>query len=154
MKNSFLFLFAFALILSCEKADKLEDNEYFIFGVYNGYCSENCSTLFKIEDEKLFADDVDAYYPGQELKFKDVPLSSSKYDFAIDAFENIPERLLNGSEMSFGCPGCVDQDIILLVYFDGSDEEIWTVDTDIDVLPDYLMSYAEEILTLVGELEK
>lgn len=154
MKNLIYYLFASALILSCQKVEKLQDNQYFIFGIFNGYCLENCSTLFKIEDEKLFADDVDLYYPGQELRFEDIPLSGSKYDLALAAYDGLPSEMIDNSEMSFGCPGCLDQNIILLIHFDGIEEKMWLVDTDIEMIPDYLRDYAQDIISLVGRLEK
>jgi ferredoxin len=154
MKKLLLFFFGLVLFTACEKVEELQDDEYFIFGTYNGFCGQNCTTLFKVEDESLFADDLDRYWPGQELKFEEVPLSEDKYNLAKDAFEKLPTKLLDSSEMSFGCPGCVDQDIILLVYFDGADEQIWQVDTDIDMIPEYLQDYASDILELVNKLQE
>lgn len=153
MKNLVLVIFAIILLFSCEKVEKLEGEEYFIFGVYNGFCSVDCTALFKLEDQRLLADDIDVYFADTELKFEEEGLEAEKYDLANEVFEQLPSELLETSEKSFGCPGCVDQDIILLIYFDGSEKMEWQVDTDVDQLPDYLQGYAQEIQDLVEELQ-
>jgi len=149
MKNLTLLLLAVSLFFSCEKTEKLQGDEYFIFGTYNGFCVQNCTTLFKLEGGHLFADKMDKFIPGDELQFEENALSEDKFKLASDVFVDLPDKLQDTLEKSFGCPGCVDQDIILLVYFDGSDRMEWTVDTDIEMLPDYLQDYAQEIQDLV-----
>ena len=149
MKNLAFVFIGMMFLFSCEKVEKLQGDEYFIFGIYNGFCAKNCTTLFKLEGQKLFADDMDKHFPGNELKFEEVALSQEKYKLAEETFGLLPDKLLDAPEKSFGCPGCVDQDIILLIYFDGADIKEWTVDTDIDMLPDYLQDYAKQIKALV-----
>lgn len=155
MKSFTLVLCAFMFLLSCEKdAFKLEKDQYLVFGTYNGYCQGNCTWLYKIDHKRLFADDMSTFVPGEDLKFEENALSKEKYDMAYEAFDKLPEELQETMDVSFGCPGCVDQDIIYLEYFDGADLYEWVVDTEKDALPKYLQEYAGKILEVVQELLK
>ena len=152
MKKIFLLLGLSMFIWSCEKAAKLENDEYLVFGKFNGFCASNCTTLFKIEGGKLYADDMDRYLPGDDLVFESDPLPAEKYEEALKLYQDIPDKLKETTEMSFGCPGCVDQDIILLRYFDGADKKEWQVDSDIESNPEYLQDYAAEVLEVIEKL--
>ncbi len=154
MKNITILLFASLILFSCTKDEfKLEENDYLIFGIYNGFCMGNCTSLFKIDNLQLLEDNMSTFVPGEELLFKEDPLSDSKYELAYTAFEEIPQELKNHMDKSFGCPGCVDQDIIYLQYFDGADTYEWQVDTDTDALPEFLVPYTKKIVEIVDQLK-
>ncbi len=155
MKYLILALAVFLVLSSCTKDPiRLEEEQFLIFGTYSSFCLGNCTSLFKLENGQVFADDLSVFYPGEELKFEEVALSDAKYQLSIKAFEDLPENLLAGNEKSFGCPGCLDQDVIFLRYYDGMEVREWQLDTDPDVLPDYLKDYSQEIVEIVKALLK
>jgi len=155
MKTSAIIIVLFSIFISCEKENfTLEGEEYLIFGTYNGFCQGNCTSLFKINQEQLLSDDMSTFVPGETVKFEEAPLSKDKYDVAYEAFDRLPDELNETMDKSFGCPGCVDQDIIYLEYFDGVETHIWQVDTQVEDLPGYLVDYADRLVRIVGILSE
>ena len=143
------------MLISCAKDPiKLENEQFLIFGTYNGLCPGNCTSLFKLENGEVYADDFDFFQPTADFTFEETALEAEKYQIASQAYEELPEKLLAASEKSFGCPGCLDQEIIFLSYFDGAEHTDWQVDSDVDALPDYLKDYAVKIMEIVEALGK
>lgn len=153
MKNLFTIVFMSILLFSCTRDTNIEGNEIFIFGIYNGFCAQGCSDLFKIEGGKLFADNEDQILDFNSLKFQEEELSEDKYKLAKNAYDNLPQDLFDEDEANFGCPGCVDQDIVYLSYFDGADTWEWTLDTEENVLPRYLADYVHQLKDIVQDLK-
>lgn len=155
MKKYILSLSLIALLFSCAKErNNGNDLDFLVFGIYNGFCMENCSTLFKLENGALYEDDVNKIIGYQDVYFKNDPLPESKFEKAKIAEEEIPEDLINSAETSFGCPGCLDQDILLVVFKkDGKVTEI-TIDPYDNELPEYLEPYVKKVMDVIEILKE
>ncbi len=152
MKSVFVLIAGF-IFMSCNDHLRLEDEGYIIFGVYNGFCVIDCTDLYKIKDGQVYGETNDYFTSLEELKFSDDPLVESSYLKAKVVVDDFPDKLLDEKENVFGCPGCHDQDIVLVVYNDGSETWEWTLDTDQNAIPAYLETYVQLIKETVAELK-
>jgi hypothetical protein len=107
----YLIIFSafFALaITACEDKNcggMHDSEEYFIFGHFYGKCAgEGCVELYKLEDGRLYEDDLD-YYPNSaspvEAHWNE--LSKEKYDAVKDIEDAFPHALY-GEEHVLGIP--------------------------------------------------
>ncbi|MDN5200173.1 hypothetical protein QQ008_02345 [Fulvivirgaceae bacterium BMA10] len=158
-KTLFLLMISTFLLIniSCQEQDccvspeKESKIDMLIFGKYAGFCMGNCTRLFKIEGNKLFADDVDRGVPD-EVPFQSNPLSDAQYQKAKELISNFPTSLITSSEKTFGCPDCADQGgFYIEVKYDGKIHK-WNVDTSEDALPDYLVTYTRNINEVMKSL--
>ncbi len=155
MKKYFLSFSLIIILFSCAK-ERNSDNvfDFLVFGVYNGFCMENCSTLFKLENGALYEDDVNKIIGYQDVYFKSDPLPDSKFEKAKIAEKEIPDELLNTEETSFGCPGCLDQDILIIAFKkDGEVTEI-TIDPLDNELPENIKTYVKKVMEIIDVLKE
>lgn len=119
----------FFLILTfcaCQK-EAVQDNS-FIFGFFAGECNTNCSTIYKIENNKLYPDQENYFPYDREINFSKTPLSIEKYNIAFELEKKFPEFLLKNSKSTYGCPDCVDQGAFYVQINNGNQNRKWFVD--------------------------
>jgi len=160
----FLFTVLVSALGACDKNDVQPEPEatlsetHFIFGTYHGFCMGDCAELYKIENDALFADTTDRFYPFSEpygtIEFQDTPLSTERYTVAVELLAAIPDELLNSEEQTFGCPDCADQGGIYIEIKDGADVQAWNIDISEDNLPEFLVPFVQQIKAVLGELEE
>ena len=151
MKRPILIIFSLILFLQCE--DRLsEDGSYFIFGKYNGFCIEMCSQLYKYEDGNLYQDDMNTVLDELELSFKESPVNQVDIGKVEKLLDDLPNELLDSENATFGCPGCLDQDIILVQYYNGDELKAWRLDSFTENMPENIAIYANRILDLLEGL--
>lgn len=153
MKKCFFFLTLTFLTISCTRNTEITPNDEMIFGIYNGFCAQSCSNLFFMKDGKLYADDEDQISDFQNIKFQETALPDAKYKLAQNAYDNLPQILFDDVILDLGCPGCVDQDIVYIKYFDGADYWEWRIDTDEDELSSELADYVHQMKDLIDDLK-
>ncbi len=116
MKN-YLFILLAATLFSgaCKKGnvDPTEQIDYLIFGISYGFCPSNCTHLYKLENEELFADDIDIGIPNP-VPFLPTPLPDTKYQLAKDLLTTFPSDLLQSNQAVYGCPDCSDQGTVYI----------------------------------------
>lgn len=155
----YICVFAFFLILSCGKDE--EENlpcqtlveEHLIFGTYYGECLGNCANFYKIEACQVFEDDMLSYYTS-DLKFMSDPMSLEDYEVAIDASNMFPEELWNELDSVFGIPDAYDQGGIFIQKNQNGEIKSWNLDTNEEVLPEYLAEYASTIKSIIQKLQE
>lgn len=133
----FLFLMAG---LACSKDEmSLGKGEYFIFGIYHGFCASECVTLYKLEDDKLYIDAMNRL-DAENLAFSENPLPDSSYQKALQIWEQFPARLLTESDR-IGMPDAHDQGgYFIRLNREGATRD-WYIDTVLERLPQYLQVY-------------
>jgi hypothetical protein len=112
MQTSFFFiimaLFALA-ITACEDekcGDTHDGEEYFIFGHFYGECGgEGCVEMYKLEDGKLYEDDLD-HYPDHTTPIEAHwnELSKEKYEAVKDIEAQLPQELYGEAQHVLGIP--------------------------------------------------
>lgn len=102
MRLTSLFLVLSLFFISCEKDEispvQQDSSEIFIFGAYNNFCNGNCTTLFKVEDDKVFRDNIQYLIYGDPIVFRSEALSETFLSDAQSIKENFPELLLNSTQ--------------------------------------------------------
>jgi hypothetical protein len=90
-----------------EKCGELAgDQEYFIFGHFYGECGgEGCVEMYKLEDGRLYEDDLDDY-PNYttpiEAHWNELP--NEKYEVVKDIEDQFPDALYHETENVLGIP--------------------------------------------------
>lgn len=160
MIQKFGFSFILALALSAchsTKSDVQTNNlnaadQYLVFGKYFGHCAAECATLYKMEGNQLFADDLPRFMGWEELKFKSEPLANARLKAAKDLLASFPPELMKEDE-TIGCPDCADQGGFALAIRKDGKIYHWNIDTNRDQLPDYLKSYVEQMNAVIEKLK-
>lgn len=153
--STFLVLLTTACITCIEPTSTTTEDGYLIFGVFYGRCSEDCTTLFKIEDKKLYADAIFEQYAAIDtlLLFQTIPLPNEKYQLATQLETTFPMSLLQ-EEQVIGMPNVVDQGTVLIEYNDGTITKRWYIDPNTSTLPAYLQPYIESVQEITFELSE
>ena len=151
MRKVFYILLVSFLFVQCE--DRLqEEGSYFIFGRYNGFCMENCSQLYKYENGFVYEDDMNTVRDESELIFKEDANEEIDISSVEKLFNELPDELLEVQSKTYGCPGCLDQDIILVQYHDGKELSAWRLDSFTENMPENIAEYANRVLRLLDEM--
>lgn len=143
MRRLIMIALSLLVLVACKKStEKLESNDYIIFGHFYGFCvGEECVEMYMLTDSKLYEDTVD--YGGDEY----VELSNSLYEDVKDIDGAIPVELTAQPDSTFGCPDCHDQGGVRLIIKSGETIQRWTFDNDLDAIP----GYAHGIVNLIHE---
>lgn len=137
-------------VSACKK--EADQNNYFIFGSFAGECNSNCSTIFKIENNKIYPDQENYFPYDREIKFSNVQMSNEKYNIAMEIEKKIPKFLLNSSKSTYGCPDCVDQGSFYLQLKNDTTNRTWFIDPW--EIPSEINDYFDLIRKSIAELIK
>lgn len=143
------------ILISCSEKEHLKpaENKGITFGTYYGLCADNCTTIYKIEDGKLFLDEADRVIP-KDIPFQDFPLSDEKLNLAKEVMDAFPNELLQESESQIGCPDCADQGGYYLEWKENGERKVWRLDTNENALPRYLKPFVQKISEVIEELNE
>lgn len=155
MRKLFLLLIITNILASCNstKTDVKTNNaaeQYLVFGKYYGHCRGECATLYKLEGNQVFADDLERFTDWTELKFKTTALSKERYEAAKALLDAFPQELM-AAEETIGCPDCADQGGFALEIKKNGKLYHWRIDTNRDALPDYLKLYLDKIDAVIEQ---
>jgi hypothetical protein len=132
MKKALLFL-AILLAFGCKKETTLETSDYFIFGTAYGFCAgSECVTLFKLEDQQLYADDNAGYtdLSASDQPFQTTSLPADKVALAEALQAQVPASLYEKPDGNVGCPDCRDQGLLFVKIKTGETVREWRIDPD------------------------
>ena len=155
MRYFFYLLLIALLTSSCNKEIidiELNDEDYLIFGVYYGFCGQNCTILYKLTSEDIFQDDIDFGLP-YEIPFQKDPMTRDKFEIAKQLTESFPKALLEEPKNIIGCPDCVDQGGYYIEYKTEDTRDHWRIDTFNDALPEYLVQYTDQLEEVINQLQ-
>ena len=140
-----LFFFTMIMFLSCNKDNDFPTcYEHFIFGSYACECAGQCAWLYQLTNDELVIGDGESCMPDH-YTYAGTPLSKDKFEIAHRVVDELPDTLLENSEDRFGCPDCHDQGGYYLELRTKSSTRKWSIDTDADDLPEFLMDYQKTI---------
>ena len=148
--KSILLVPLFLLFTLCTK-DKSFDVDYFAFGIAHGECIENCAVFFLVQNDNLYADDLNYY--SSPLRFKSDPLSTDKYNIAKQLIDDFPQYLKNNPNKTFGCPDCADQGGIHIEIKNNDKTQYWHIDTNINNQPAEIRDYINKMLETLEQLQ-
>ncbi|MFN7120142.1 MAG: hypothetical protein ACK4TA_25350 [Saprospiraceae bacterium] len=124
-----------------------------VFGKYYGFCLGDCATLYKVEANTLLIDEINRFMDWESLRFQTKPLSGDRYAVAKTLLNEFPEELLQERQETIGCPNCADQGAFAIEVQQNGETRRWIIDTDRNVLPDYLKAYVDKIDTVMNQLQ-
>ncbi len=143
-------------IAGCKDDDNmpnpLTDDDYLIFGTFYGECLGNCTHLFKLEDGRLYADEVNIGIP-EEIEFEEYPMSEEDYELAEELWD-VPDDITQSDQTIWGCPDCADQGGVYLEIFSTEGRSKYRIDTRNDDLTEDIIAYKDRVLQIVAELEE
>lgn len=146
MARRFLLILT-VIVLSCNSGDSI-DRDYLIFGKYAGFCLENCTHIFKIEDQSLFADTLQEY-PGVNHPYEGsyMPLTQFQYEKSKILLDAIPDQIFSLDDTVIGQPDAVDQGGYYIEIKTANVHRYWLIDTDLSRAPEFM----HDFLNLVND---
>lgn len=136
--------------LSCRK-DPKPDTDYFLFGVSYGHCINDCAYFYKLENGKLYADDMKRF---GTFSFFSGELSDSKAGMAQNLLAQLPPVLISQPGQTFGCPDCVDQGAYFVQLKQNGTTVHWRIDPSTDQLPAELKAFADTLGSTLNKLSR
>ena len=130
------------IVSSCNK-EKIDKNDYLIFGHFYGECiGETCVETYKLTNDKLYEDQNDNYNP---TSFDFIELDDDKFDEVNDLISYIPNSLVQEDDQTFGSPDSHDQGGLYISYYNEGDLKTWRIDQEKTDIPNYLHDFMDKV---------
>jgi hypothetical protein len=139
---------------------------YLIFGVFCGESYDDVRAhIYRVDDLALVQDTTDGIFAYPVVfKFTRNIADTSKYRMAQNLITKIPDELSNGTRgmtvlhdtvhRTFGCPDCGDQYGFFAEFkYNDTTRRFW-IDTDTTYLPQYLLTFAHSMDSVIWEIMK
>lgn len=136
-----------------------------VFGYYFGECYGDCAIIYKIENGKLYIDNVDfpfvpivdenGYYLRdlENISFEKEPLPHEHFEIAQELLESFPKELSILEEQQFGIPDAYDQGGIFLATETLQGKKVWKIDPEDNFQkPEYVVLYRNEIVDVINKI--
>ncbi len=149
MRWSFLLLLSIGLG-QCNKDDLHPTVDALIFGSYYGRCASDCTKLYKLENQQLYAKEK-VLYISDDWAFSTTPASQTDYDLAKNLLTKFPKQLFEEPDQ-IGIPNAHDQGGLVIAVPDGESWRVWYIDTVTDRLPAYLVPYIQDVRKVLDQL--
>lgn len=147
-----------ALILSLSLASCAEkvypDPSQFIFGSWYGFCKENCIHVYKLENGKLYLDDMSTRYQAEEITFQKTPLDDKWAKKAAELFSLFPSYLRKNPNLTIGCPDCNDQGLLYLAFTENAEVNEWKIDPNMNNVPPEIEAFMFAMKELISEMPR
>lgn len=157
MKTKHLTL-TFLLLLfcnSCSKRNEISNSDYLVFGHFHGECmGERCVEIFRLEDKKLFEDDIDNYpssigfYVGNYTR-----LPKSKFNNVKDLLDYFPTSLLSDTNKIIGQPDAGDWGGLYVEYNYNGVRKFWLIDKMKSNIPTEYHLFIDKINEKIEQLK-
>jgi hypothetical protein len=133
----------------------LGEVEHFVFGTFFGKCIGNCTNVYKLKGDALYADKLDRGYPDPQTEFQSQSLEAKSVNKAKELLKALPKELLAVDAENIGCPNCVDQGgFYVEIKIKGQELQYWRIDMFEQARPDYLKDFLKKTEVLVEELKE
>lgn len=153
MKRLFLPLILGMSFAGCAE-QVYPDPSGFVFGSWYGFCIENCIHVYKLENGKLYTDDLSTRHQSEEITFQTTPLGENLAKKAEELYRLFPSYLRKNPNMTIGCPDCYDQGVLYLA-FEGNEKPIeWKIDPVENDYPPEIKVFMAELKKLISELPR
>jgi len=125
-----------------------DPDQYIIFGDFYGECiGSGCIDLFKLEDERVYADTLDRYPSSSQLPHtvSFVPVGGVDVDEVRNLIGHIPAALFDEPEVVIGQPDAGDWGGFYLETNISGKTRFWIIDKMEDNLPSFLLPYVKKL---------
>ena len=153
MKRLFLPLFLILTLAGCSEK-VYPDPSAFVFGSWYGFCLENCIHLYKLENGKLYPDDMDTRFQSETITFERTPLEDKLAKKAEELFRLFPSYLRKNPNTTIGCPDCYDQGVIYLAFEENGELIEWKIDPDKNDYPPEIEAFMVAMKELIEEMPR
>ncbi len=151
MKKLLISLLVIISITSCKESEEpLEDA--FVFGRWSAFCTGNCVQIYKLENDKLYVDNLNSFRQAGTITYSPTPLSNQYVAKAKSLKETFPSYLLENPFTVIGCPDCADQGSIYLAFDNREGALYWQIDTDEAAWPEEIRAYMNELVAFIDQL--
>ncbi len=130
------------------------DPSAFVFGSWYGFCLENCIHVYKLENGKLFPDDMGTRYQTEEITFQKTPLDDKLAKKAEDLYRLFPSYLRKNPNLIIGCPDCHDQGVLYLAFEENGKLTEWKIDPVETDYPPEIEAFLIAMKELIAEMPK
>jgi hypothetical protein len=153
MKKGIIILLSGAVIMLSACKKEIANPETFTFGRICGFCAGDCATVFKLDNNQLFADNMTTRDRSAPHLFQTTPLSDDKRLIAKQLANVFPTQLLNETAETIGCPDCTDQCSYLVIWTQNGVTQKWFIDPFEHSVPDYLKPFVVKIRETLTALQ-
>jgi len=153
MKRLFLPLIIILTFVACSEK-VYPDPSAFLFGSWYGFCIENCIHLYKLENGKLYPDDMSTRFQSNDITFQKTPLGENLAKKAEELYRLFPSYLRKNPNMTIGCPDCYDQGVIYLAFEENGKLTEWKIDPDKNNYPPEIEAFMMAMKKLIAEMPK
>jgi len=157
MKKLICFGVCLLGLFACKKDEDvvLTTQDYLVFGHFYGQCTgETCIEMFKIENNHLYEDTVDAY-PASDTAYEGnyIIRSDTKYEQVKDLVNHLPARLLEENSIVIGQPDAGDWGGIYIEVRKKGQRKFYLIDKMEENIPTYLQPFINEVEASIAKLE-
>lgn len=128
------------------------DPSAFVFGIWHGFCLENCIHVYKLENGKLYLDDMSTRYQSGSITFQKTPLDDKLAKKAEELYRLFPSYLRKNPNTTIGCPDCHDQGVIYLAFEENGELTEWKIDPDKNDFPPEIEAFMIAMRELMAEM--
>lgn len=132
----------------------IPDANGFVFGSWYGFCIENCIHVYKLENGKLYPDDMSTRHQSEEITFEKTPLDEKWAKKAQELYELFPAYLSKNPNLTIGCPDCHDQGVLYLAFEENEKSIEWKIDPVENNYPPEIKVFIDEMKELISELPR
>jgi hypothetical protein len=151
MKKLMLLLLTVLVFGACKESEEpLQDA--FVFGRWSAFCTGNCIQIYKLENDKLYVDNLNSFREAATITYKPTPLSNQYVAKAKSLRDSFPQSLLENPFSVIGCPDCADQGGIYLAFDNREGTLYWQIDADETTWPEVIRPYLEELTEFIDQL--
>ncbi len=162
----YLILFLSPLIFSCQNAREYQETEqelaiqnkakdFIIFGKEYGHCQGDCIHLFKIQDGKIYADDLSrAQFGKGAFSFNSNPLDQEYFKLAEELTEAVNKEMLAIAPGTYGIPDAHDQGGVYFGIGQNETIKLWFADPVVGRIPKPMQQLVQKINKITHEIRQ
>jgi hypothetical protein len=147
-----VFFVALISFTACSKeGEGLNANQDKIqFGTLSLRCVSDCANMYKLEGGKLYKRKAPVRF-FEDLKYNETPEKNFDVSTIVNSLNNIPQAILESEEI-YGCPGCVDEPFINLIFTNEGKEKNLRIDTKEYALTGEVKIWVNNFLKMLEQL--
>ena len=152
MKKLLCITLLFALLAGC-KEEEAPQLDAFIFGRWNLLCEGNCIRIYKLDQGKLYVDNMNSFREAQIITYKPTPLGDELTPLAQDLRAAFPEAYMFPRGLDFiGCPDCAEQGGYYLAFENEEGVLWWQVGNVPALWPEEIRPFMQKLITTIDKL--
>jgi hypothetical protein len=120
------------------------------FGTVALKCVSDCIKMYKLEGGDIFSRKSPVRFL-EDLQYDNAPLPAENTNKIISLLNSIPDEILE-SEENYGCPGCVDEPFIYLIFTFEEKERKIKIDTKEYAIKGEVKQWVKSFLAELNQL--